>query len=138
MHGPCGLAMQSAEWYREAALKPSLSEAEKAVIRKDWEKLTGKNFTASFSTRCPNCYHDAATIILRTMSKRDNGGYQLKAGVAFRYRGIIYTRDNITAPAAEWYIKQDLKHRDDFITLAKDYDSYGKSTDKPAPALRGE
>ena len=72
------------------------------------------------------------------MSKRDNGGYRLKAGVAFRYRGIIYTRDNITAPAAEWYIKQDLKHRDDFITLAKEYDSYGKPADKSESALRGE
>lgn len=62
------------------------------------------------------------------MEKQDNGGYQLKSGVAFRYKGKIYTRDNITAPAAEWYIKQDLKHRDDFITLAKDYDTYAATT----------
>lgn len=114
--------MQSAEWYREKALKPSLSEADKATIRNDWRRLTGKDFTASFNARCPNCYHDAATLILRTMSKRDNGGYQLKAGVAFRYKGKVYHRDNITASAARWYLRQDPKHRLDFIALAKDYD----------------
>lgn len=120
-----GLIMQSAEWYREKVLTPSLSEADKAIIRSDWRQLAGKDFTASFNARCSNCYHDAATLILHTMSKQDSGGYQLKAGIAFRYKGKVYSRNNITAPAAEWYIKQDLKHRDDFITLAKDYDSYG-------------
>lgn len=135
MFGSGGLAMRSAEWYREKVLQPSLSEADKAAIRGDWEILTGKDFTASFNARCPNCYHDAATLILHTMSKRDNGGYQLKAGVAFRYKGKIYTRDNITAPAAEWYIKQNPTHRDDFLALAKDYDSYGTDAANPT---RGE
>ena len=116
--------MQSAEWYREKASSPSLSEAEKATIRRDWEKLMGKNFTASFSAHCPNCYHDAAILILRTMNKQENGGYILKRGVAFRYKGKVYTADNITAPAAEWYIAQDLTRRDDFEVLAKDYDEY--------------
>lgn len=62
------------------------------------------------------------------MSKADNGGYILRKGVAFRYKGTIYTDLNLTADAAEWYIKQDLRHRDDFIELAKDYDSYEKRT----------
>lgn len=131
--------MQPAEWYRERVLAPSLSEAEKAVVRSDWEQLTGKDFTASFNARCPNCYHDAATLILHTMSKRDSGGYRLKAGVAFRYKGQVYHRDNITPQAAEWYLRQDPKHRDDFIAFAKNYDSHGKpdGIDPEAP-LRGE
>lgn len=58
------------------------------------------------------------------MNKQENGGYILKRGIAFRYKGKVYTADNITAPAAEWYIAQDLKHRDDFEALAKDYDEY--------------
>lgn len=116
--------MKSAEWYREKALKPSLSEAEKAAIRQDWDKFTGKEFAASFNARCPNCYHDAATLILRIMSKQENGGYVLKRGIAFRYKGKIYTADNITAAAAEAYIKEDLKHRDHFEVLAKDYNEY--------------
>ena len=108
--------MQSAEWYRERVSAPSLSDADKSVIRADWEDITGKDFTASFNARCPNCHHDAAILILRTMNKQEN--------VAFRYKGKVYTADNITAPAAEWYISQDLKHRDDFEVLAKDYDEY--------------
>lgn len=135
MFGSCGITVKSAEWYREKALAPSLSEADKEAIRRDWRRLTGSDFTASFNALCPNCYHDAATLILHTMSKRDNGGYRLKAGVAFRYKGKVYTRDNITAPAAEWYIKQDLTHRDDFLALAKDYDSYGTDPENP---MRGE
>lgn len=58
------------------------------------------------------------------MDKKNNGGYELKAGIAFRYKGKVYNRINITAEAAEWWIRQDLKHRDDFVTLAKDYDEY--------------
>lgn len=116
--------MQSAEWYRERVTALSLSEADKAVIRSDWEEATGKDFAASFNARCPNCHHDAAILILRTMNKQDNGGYILKRGVAFRYKGKVYSAGNITAAAAEWYIGQDLKHRDDFEALAKDYDEY--------------
>lgn len=138
MFGSRGIVVKSAEWYREKASKPSLSEADKAAVRGDWERLTGKDFDASFNARCPNCYHDAATLILHTMSKRDNGGYRLKAGVAFRYKGKIYTRDNITAPAAEWYIRQAPEHRDDFIVLAKDYDSYGNPAEPDAKASRDE
>lgn len=119
-----GLIMQTQEWYRERVSAPSLSDADKSVIRADWKQATGKNFTASFNARCPNCHHDAAILILRTMNKQENGGYILKRGVAFRYKGKVYTADNITAPAAEWYISQDLKHRDDFEVLAKDYDEY--------------
>lgn len=126
--------MQSAEWYREKVLEPSLSEADKAIVRNDWRRLTGKDFTASFNVRCANCYHDAATLILRTMSKRDNGGYQLKAGVAFRYKGKVYHRDNITASVARWYLRQDPKHRGDFIALAKDYDRNDKQDDGTASA----
>lgn len=62
------------------------------------------------------------------MNKAENGGYILKKGVAFRYKGKIYTDLNLTAEAAEGYIRQDLKHREDFIELARDYDSYEKRT----------
>lgn len=122
--------MQSAEWYRERVFAPSLSDVDKAVIRADWEDITGKDFTASFNARCPNCHHDAAILILRTMDKQENGGYILKRGVAFKYKGKVYTCQNITPEAAEWWIKQDLKHRDDFLELGKDYDSYGRNADK--------
>ena len=64
------------------------------------------------------------------MNKQENGGYILKRGIAFRYKGKVYTADNITAPAAEWYIAQDLKHRDDFEALAKDYDEYETGSPK--------
>lgn len=122
--------MESAEWYRERAVAPSLSEADKATIRNDWKQSTGKEFTASFNARCPNCYHDAALIILHRMDKKENGGYILKRGVAFKYKGKVYTTHNITAAAAEWYIAQDLNHRDDFEELAKDYDEYETETHK--------
>lgn len=87
-------------------------------------ELTNKEFFASFNQTCPNCYNDAILMILSTMNRVDSGGYELKSGVTFRYKGKVYTRLNITPQAAEWYIKQDLSHRDDFISLAKDYDSY--------------
>lgn len=60
------------------------------------------------------------------MTKENNGGYVLKRGVVFTYRGKLYSALNVTAEAAEWYIKQDLNHRSDFEVLAKDYESYEK------------
>lgn len=117
--------MQSAEWYRDRAMRPSLTVAEKATIRQEWAKLMGSEFSASFNPGCPNCYHDAVILILRAMTKDETKSkYELKRGVVFKYHGKVYSSRNITDEAAEWWIKQDLKHRDDFITLAKDYDSY--------------
>lgn len=116
--------MQTQEWYRERVSAPSLSDADQGCYQSGLGGDTGKDFTASFNARCPNCHHDAAILILRIMNKQENGGYILKRGIAFRYKGKVYTADNITAPAAEWYIAQDLKHRDDFEALAKDYDEY--------------
>ncbi len=116
--------MQSAEWYRARSYTTLLTDADKAIIRNDWAELKKQDFYSSFSNRCPNCYHDAIILILRKMDKPDNGGYELKSGIAFRYKGKVYTKNNITAQAAEWYIKQDLNHRDDFISLGKDYDGY--------------
>lgn len=121
--------MQSAEWYRDRAYSPTLSVADKATIRQDWEDIKGVAFSASFNVKCPNCYHDAVILILRTMEKKDNGGYVLKRGKAFKYKGKVYTSQNITSEAAEWWIKQDLKHRDDFLELGKDYDIYGHDAD---------
>lgn len=71
------------------------------------------------------------------MNKQENGGYILRRGVAFRYKGKIYTANNITADAAEWWIRQDLTHRDDFETLAKDYDAYDTNTPDAAAAATG-
>lgn len=119
--------MQSAKWYRDRAYSPALSVADKATIRQDWEEIKGVAFSASFNANCPNCYHDAVILILRMMEKKDNGGYVLKRGKAFKYKGKVYTNQNITPEAAEWWIKQDLKHRDDFLELGKDYDSYGRA-----------
>lgn len=118
--------MQTKEWYQERARKPSLTDTEKNIIRDDWEQLTGKKFILSFNMQCPNCYRDSVILILRAMGKEDNGGYVLKSGIVFRYQGKIYTKDNITAKAAEWFIGQDLSNRDKFIVLARDYDSYDK------------
>lgn len=121
--------MQTAEWYRERRTNVlSLSAADKATIREDWEALFGRAFAESFNLHCPNCYADAIILILRKMAKHDNGGYELKRGIAFRYKGKVYTASNITPDAAEWYIKQDLTHRDDFVTLARDYDDYERQT----------
>lgn len=122
--------MQPAEWYKERVFRPSLSEADKAFVRQDWEQLTGASFHTSFSPGCPNCYNDAILLILRVMNKSDKGGYELKAGASFRYKGKVYTRQNITPEAAEWWIKQDINHRDEFVTLAHDYDSYETSPTK--------
>ena len=116
--------MQTQEWYRERVSAPSLSDVDKSVIRADWKQVTGKDFTASFNARCPNCHHDAAILILRTMDKQENGGYILKRGVAFTYKVKVYNADNITAAAAEWYNTPELTPRDDFEVLAKDYDEY--------------
>ena len=120
--------MQPYDWYKELSRKTILSDEEKKIIRADWEEQTGRPFGSSFNPSCKNCYNDAIHLIRRFMSKADNGGYILRKGVAFRYKGTIYTDLNLTADAAEWYIKQDLRHRDDFIELAKDYDSYEKRT----------
>lgn len=125
--------MQSEAWYRERVPKASLTEEEQAMIRRDWDAHMGRSFTASFAAHCPNRYHDAATLILRHMAtQKESGGYVLRRGVAFRYKGKIYTANNITAAAAEWWIGQDLMHRDDFETLAKDYDAYDTNTHEPA------
>lgn len=130
--------MQSEAWYRERVPKALLTEDDKAAIRRDWDAHMGRSFTASFAAHCPNRYHDAATLILRHMAtQKDSGGYVLRRGVAFRYKGKIYTADNITADAAEWWIRQDLMHRDDFETLAKDYDAYDTNTPDPAAADAG-
>lgn len=122
--------MESAAWYRAKALWPSLAEAEKAAIRDDWREITGKEFSASFNPRCQNCYHDAAILILRAMNKQDNGGYELLPGIAFKFKGKVITQHNITPEAAEYWIRQDLKNRDFFINLAKDYDSYAVGSGK--------
>ena len=129
--------MQSAEWYRERVSAPSLSDADKSVIRADWKQATGKNFTASFNARCPNCHHDAAILILRTMNKQENGGkswlnpYSEVAQMYIADLSLECVRAGCSAIMldggqfpAEWYISQDLKHRDDFEVLAKDYDEY--------------
>ena len=130
--------MQSEAWYRERMLKTSLTEEEQAAIRRDWDAHMGRSFTASFSTHCPNRYHDAATLILRHMTThKESGGYVLRRGIAFRYKGKIYTANNITAEAAEWWIGQDLMHRDDFEALAKDYDAYDTNTPDPAASDTG-
>lgn len=117
------------EWYseRKAATAASLTSSERAEVESDFEEITGRKWADSFSPTCPNCIRDAITIILAKMKQNNNqdtGGYVLKAGVVFKYKGKIITHTNITAKAAEWYIKQDLNNRDKFHELAKDYDSY--------------
>lgn len=70
---------------------------------------------------------------MRNIENKNTGGYELKRGVAFRFQGKMYDRRNITSEAAEWYIEQDLRHRDDFEELARPYDSYEvkvKNTEK--------
>lgn len=130
--------MQSDAWYRERVQRASLTEEEQATIRRDWDARMGRSFTASFAAHCPNRYHDAAMLILRQMARQtESGGYVLRRGVAFRYKGKIYTANNITADAAEWWIRQDLMHRDDFETLAKDYDAYDTNTPDAAAAATG-
>lgn len=113
-------------WYKALSSKTYLSDEEKEVIRAEWEELTGRSFGSSFNPSCKNCYNDAINLIRIRMSKSDAGGYILKKGVAFRFKGKIYTDQNLTAEAAEGYIRQDIKHRDSFIELAHDYDSYEK------------
>ena len=123
--------MQTEDWYRErAGTSASLSVADKSTIEHDWQELTGDSFAAAFNPNCPNRYRDAIIIILSKMKNTDtknNSGYELKRGVAFRFQGKMYDRRNITAEAAEWYIAQDLRHRDDFEELARPYDSYKPS-----------
>lgn len=58
------------------------------------------------------------------VQKYNNSGYILKRGVAFRYKGSIITRHNLTKEAAEWFISQDINNRDKFEELANDWDSY--------------
>lgn len=120
--------MHTRDWYKAISSKTMLTDDEKAIIRAEWEELTGRTFGSSFNPSCKNCYNDAIILIHRKMNKAENGGYILKKGVAFRYKGKIYTDLNLTAEAAEGYIRQDLKHREDFIELARDYDSYEKRT----------
>ena len=124
----------SNEWYSErlAELSAPLSVLEKYAVRADYEEVSGRLWEESFSLNCPNCYRDSILIInakLRNMSNKENsGGYVLKAGIVFRYKGKTITHTNITKEAAEWYINQDINNRDKFLELAKDYDSYAKES----------
>lgn len=118
--------MNTKEWYREKASANSLTYSDKTIIKADWKQLNGTDFSSSFNDKCHNCYHDAIILILRAMNKQETGGYILKKGVVFKYKGKLYTSSNITSQAAEWYIAQDLNHRNDFDVLAKDYDEYEK------------
>lgn len=114
-------------WERRTASASALTDAEKNEVKVDYEEITGRNWTEDFSVTCPNCFRDAITIILAKMKQNNNqdaGGYVLKSGVVFKYKGKTITHQNITAAAAEWFIKQDLNNRDKFWELAKDYDSY--------------
>ncbi len=121
--------MQSVEWYRERMVRPSsLTDAEKASIREDWREVMGVDFAVSFNLRCPNCYHDAAILIMRKMDNKNNSGYILKKGIVVRFQGKLYSDDNITDKAAEAYIREDLSRREDFITLAKEWEEYENGT----------
>ena len=121
------------EWYNErlAELSASLSLFERDSIRADYEEISGRAWEESFSPNCPNCYRDAILIInakIRNMSNEKSGGYVLKSGIVFKYKGKTITHLNITAEAAEWFIKQDLRNRDKFVELANDYDSYEQNS----------
>lgn len=118
--------MHTEEWYLTRNVA-ALTAAERTTIEEEFREVTGNAFAESFSLNCPDRYRDAITIILKTM-KNEKGaeGYVLKAGIVFKYKGRWITCDNITSAAAEWWIEQDLQHRDDFHELARDYDSYEK------------
>uniref|UniRef100_UPI00405787B5 hypothetical protein n=1 Tax=Alistipes sp. TaxID=1872444 RepID=UPI00405787B5 len=120
-------------WYRERASEgfAPLSVIDKEAIKADYKEVFGRYFSDDFSEGCPNCYQDATILILRKIMAQKNidaGGYVLKNGVVFKYKGKIITHLNITAAAAEWYIKQNLNNRDKFEELAKDYDSYAEES----------
>lgn len=116
------------EWYYERFQSADfLTNAEQEAVRADYEAIMGASFVNSFRPDCPNRYHDAITQILLKMKQAQNterGGYLLKTGIVFKYKGKIITNSNLTAAAAEWYIAQDINHRDDFEELGKDYDSF--------------
>lgn len=116
------------EWYHERFRSAdSLTIAEQEAVRADYEAIAGVSFANSFRPDCPNRYHDAITQILLKMKQtqtNDRGGYLLKTGVVFKYKGKIITNSNLTAAAAEWYIAQNIERRDDFEELGKDYDSF--------------
>ena len=125
--------MQNVEWYRERRRTASLSDLDKQIIAEDYNEITGGDFQADFKLTCPNKYTDAIDKILYTMAQQQNtSGYILKSGIAFRYKGKIITRSNITKEAAEWYIKQNLDNRNDFEELANDWDSYEQAEQKTA------
>lgn len=72
------------------------------------EALTAKFGLPALNKRCPNCYQDAIVILLsrlRKMKKKQR--YTMSRGVAFRYKGTIYTAGNITDEAAKWWLKQN-------------------------------
>ena len=75
---------------------------------------------SDFSGRCPNRFRDAAAMVasyLRKEQKGANGGYMLKSGIVFRYRGKLYTHLNLTVAAALCYLKQNPAHARDFLRL---------------------
>lgn len=119
--------MQPIDWYRERRGQASLSGADKNTIIADYNAATGGNFYTDFKPACPNRYSDAIDKIILTMANKDNSGYVLKRGVAFRYKGKMITRANITKEAAEWHIAQNLDNRNDFEVLAKDWDEYANA-----------
>lgn len=124
--------MQSEQWYRERLPRAAaLSGTDKSAIRDDWQELTGKEFNASFSPTCPNKYNDAIILILKSMKQAEKSdGYILRKGAAFRYNGTVYTRENLTTEAAEWFLKQEPNNRRYFTKIARDYESYEKGVSK--------
>lgn len=97
------------EWILGRLDKSPLSTSDKSQIALAYAEI----FKREMVGNCDNCYHDALFEIyltLRPMTSR----YKLKAGVAFRYDGKIYTHLNITDSAAKWYLKQNKLHEAHF------------------------
>jgi len=118
------------EWYEEKLREAFLTISDQETIRAQYQTVTGESFEVSFRPNCPNRFRDAITLILVKMKQEQNtsrGGYLLKQGVVFKYKGKIITNVNLTAASAEWYIAQNLDHRDDFEELGRDYDSFGQT-----------
>lgn len=122
-------------WYNERLADNSapLTLLEEQCVRADYETVTGRLWSESFSVNCPNCYRDAITLICLKMKQnenKDSGGYVLKPGIVFKYKGKLVSSRSITKDAAEWYIKQDINNRDKFMELGRDYDSYEQNSPK--------
>ena len=103
------------DWIEGRLNKSPLNSEERKQIADAYAFEFGREMRGA----CENCYHDALLEIYFKI--RPMKTYILRAGVAFRFEGKIYTHLNLTDEAAIFYLKQSPEHAKHFIKFPKNW-----------------